>query len=290
METFDRSHFGRQNRALFYGVDRTIYIEGGPASADKATDTFDALFWRQTFLAFRPELKIKLIPRGSKETVIKLALDTQYHKESSTLFAVDRDYDSLFGRLIDRPDVIYTFGYSLENDIFHPDLLTYLFFVMCPVCDIERDVEELLEGLIADFCNDVWWAQLADVCGNIISRKVIDRERPTRYIPDHRYGKKPKLAKSVLQKDVARANSGLARKTVRHAPLKKSDLPRFAVGHLYAAFCYKSLMYLHSKYSRTAKPSKDAITSIAVANFSNWLHINRASEIARYYQNALKDI
>ncbi|QCI93896.1 DUF4435 domain-containing protein [Novosphingobium sp. EMRT-2] len=286
IEAFDRSASGRRNRALFYNVDRIVYVEGG--RDDKgAMESFDGLFWRRVLGVVRPELRLRILPRGGKDQLIALAKGMDSSDEGKVIVAMDRDYDGIFRRTIDSKFVLYTYGYSFENDIFTPLALEDLFLNLCPVCDDTVDFSHLINELIDEFCKDAWWAQLADVCGGIVARKVIDRDHAPKYMMNNIYGCKPKLSKSALSIDVYKANSGSPRDRVRNIPYKKCHLPDFSVGHLYASFCYKIITYLHNIYSNTAKLTKDSVTSSAIANFAAHIAAAPQSKLGAYYQEAL---
>ncbi len=285
-EVFDRSGFGRRNRTLFYDVDRIVYVEGG--RDDKgAMESFDGLFWRRIYAIVRPELRIRILPRGGKDHLIGLAENMDISDDGKVIVAVDRDYDGIFNRTIDKKFVVYTCGYSFENDIFSPCVLEELFLSLCPICDDAIDVAGVIGDLINEFCKDAWWAQLADVCGGIVARKVIDRDRIPKYISNNSYGSKPKLSKSALAIDVYKANSGAPRERVRDVPYKMTHLPEFSVGHLYANFCFKIMSYLHSICSHTTKLTRDSVTSSAIANFTVHIAATPKSKHGKYYREAL---
>lgn len=284
MASFDRSASGRNNRALFYGVDRILYVEGG--RDDKgAVESFDGLFWRRVFYVLRPELKLKILPRGSKDNVLQLA--QQSVGDTIVICAIDRDYDGILDRLVNRDSVLYTFGYSYENDIFDRQHLHQLFYNICPLCDHDLDIEQTVSELVDEFCSAVWWAQLADICGNLVARKVIDRRRVSKYLSDGNYGARPKISKPFLASDVYKANSGNPRDRVNNVPLRRDHLPRLSVGHLYAQFCFKTICYLHHKYSATQKLTRDAVTAGAIGVFVQQLISSPSSEIAVYYRERL---
>lgn len=288
MAAFDRSPAGRANRAMFYDVDRVVYVEGG--RDDKGVmESFDGLFWRRIFSVMQPALKLRILPRGGKESLVELAELLSADTVDNVIIAMDRDYDGIFERLIDKPAVIYTFGYSYENDAFLSDSLASLFYSICPVCDDSVDVEAIVSALISEYCSDVWWAQFADVCGGIVARKVIDRGHVPKYLISSAHGSRPKISKSAFAIDVYKANTGSPRIHIRSVPYRKSDLPHLSVGHLYAHFCFRLISYLHATYSSTQKLTKDAVLAGAINNFAAYLRLNPDSEHAIYYRSALDE-
>jgi len=286
---FERTALGQQNRSLFLGVEKIIYVEGG--RSDKGfTESFDGMFWKKIVAERRPDLRVRAIPKGSKNILVELAQSLDRNVTPDVVIAMDRDYDELTGSSIDKPGVIYTFGYSFENDVFHPDNLANLFSDLCPLCDdtteIQRDVHELMN----EYVTDAWWAHFADVCGQVVGRGVISRNQPQRYLVSGNYGSRPKIAKASLAIDVYRANTGRARPAVRGVQLKKEMIPRLSVGHLYAAFCFRLMAFFHNKHSNTAKLTKDSVTSSAIQSFASFLRRDGSSAIKEYYDEILATI
>lgn len=286
---FERTALGQQNRSLFLGVDRVIYVEGG--RADKGfNESFDGMFWKKIITELRPDLRIRAIPKGSKNILVELAQNLDRDVSSNVLIAMDRDYDELAGLGLNKPGVIHTFGYSFENDVYHPDNLANLFSDLCPLCDDTTDIEGDVRDLIKEYVTDAWWGHFADVCGQAVGRGVISRSQPQRYLVSGNYGSRPKIAKASLAIDVYRANSGRERPPVRGVQLKKEMLPRLSVGHLYAAFCFKIMAFFHNKHSSTAKLTKDSVTSSAIQSFASFLRREGESGIKLYYNEMLASI
>ncbi len=288
MGAFDRTAFGRDNRALFYDVDKTVYVEGG-CSVKGASESFDGGFWRQIFATVRPDLKIKILHRGSKADLTCLAINFDRIGFDNNIIAMDRDYDGALGNLIDNNKIIYTYGYSYENDIFYGEVLPEIFHSLCPICDIENELIDKIDTLISEYCRAVWWGQYADICGYIIGTKVIDRDKIGKYVSTNNPALPPKIMKSALARDVYMANKNARVKRLSNVPLKIIDLPSLTVGHLYAHYCFHVLVHLHSIYSNTKKLTKDGVRSVAILRFSYYLINNKTDPISQYYNQVLSD-
>lgn len=286
MSTFDRTALGRKNRALFYGVDRTLYVEGGRDDRRPA-ESFDGQFWRRMFSTFRPDLRLKVLPRGSKTNLIALAEKIITDEAEDVIVAMDRDYDDLLDKMMKDKRIVYTFGYSFENDIFSSDALSSLFYSLCPVCDETIGIEREIAEIIGEFCRDGWWGHFADVCGKLVGRKVIDRDHTPKYLTSTAYGSRPKLSKNAINIDVRKANAEKPRERLRNIPLRPNHLPALSVGHLYATFCFKLLSHLHSRHSNTTKLTKDGVTSTAILNISTVIIANDKNVLSIYYRTML---
>ena len=109
---FDRTPQGIANQYLFYNVDFVVYCEG--READDGSASMDEVFWKRIFaLSGR---NVKCMSRGSKSSLKLLANFIIQNEISHVVVAMDRDYDDFRTRLIDHPQVIYTYGYSWESD------------------------------------------------------------------------------------------------------------------------------------------------------------------------------
>lgn len=280
--TFERSDLGQKNRSLFFNVDAIVYVEGGRED-DEGAASFDSMFWKRMFTTFRPDLRVKAIPRGSKGNVLSVLDDTDTAIASNVFFAVDRDYDELFDRLRSDKNLLYTYGYSFESDAFAAINLPSLFCDVCPVNGTSTDYEIEVNTRIDEFVRDTWWAQLGDACGTVVGRKVIDRDRPQKYLVQQGYGCEPRVLKGMLAADVFRANTGGGRIAVTGVRLTKDMLPRLSVGHFYAAFCSKLMTYLHRLHGGSTKLTNEGIMSIAITSFSNLLLGPSQSDVKGYY-------
>jgi hypothetical protein len=283
---FERSPLGQRNRALFLNVDAIVYVEGGRGRGDK-DESFDAMFWKKVFQAFRTDLRVKIIAKGSKQNIIALISQVGDSIIDNVFYAMDRDYDDLINKAIDGKNVLYTFGYSFENDIFSVANLPTLFENICPVFGGSEAIVEDVQSATAEFARDVWWAHLADLAGVITARAVIDRKSPQKYFGSHSYGAKPKILKTMLSSDVYKANADQTRVRVRNLPLTTNMLPRYVVGHLYSAFVFKLMVYLHKLHSSTSKLTKDAVTAAGVLTLCNHFLGADNSDIKSYYTHIM---
>lgn len=286
---FERSEHGRQNRALFYGVDRIVYCEGG-REEQGVMQSFDGMFWRKVISSVRPGLKVKILPRGRKSNLVQLAKMVTSASHGNIIIAMDRDYDEIISKLMDKPGVVYTYGYSFENDAFNPDHLEDLFLSLSPVCDDSVDIVDLMSDLVEQFCKDTFWAQYADVCGCKIGQKVIDRKQAQKYLFGNSYGDLPKASKERLFHDVNRAKSMPNRKRVRGISLRYSMLPRLMVGHFYEAFCFKLMCYLHALYGNNSKFTKHSVRAAAIGGFAMFLILNKDAPISSYYHEVFQNL
>ncbi|WP_157032890.1 DUF4435 domain-containing protein [Sphingomonas changbaiensis] len=263
-----------------------IYVEGG--RNDKGhVESFDAMFWRAVFAALRPDLKVRCVPKGDKATLIQIAEDNMRSGAQNWIVALDRDYDELTGCLLLDARVVYTFGYSYENDVFCPEAIEALFYNVCPLCERSEEVSEVIKVLIDDFIRQSWLAHLGDFYGTLIGRRVLDRKKPQKYVQVGGYGAKPKIRRSMFLADIAAANSGAPRPKCNNGPLTKAMLPRLAVGKLYAHFAFHVLAHVQRKVSFMPNLQRDSLFAAAIQSLRTFLVDYPDSAIGMHYREQL---
>ncbi|CAH1198115.1 conserved hypothetical protein [Candidatus Nitrotoga sp. BS] len=128
--SFMRTNSGISNLHLFYNADLTVYTEGGINSYSISEvelgkynkSSVDIKFWSGVFKAHNLSKKVHFRAVGSK-TSAQVIIDKVLSGEiRNTVVACDRDLDHYLGLMKVSPYVIYTKGYSWENDVFGEDI------------------------------------------------------------------------------------------------------------------------------------------------------------------------
>lgn len=132
---FTRSNAGISNSATFFKADFIVYTEGGASkkpeeSSEKNDDqevvwAIDSIFWRAIFKKFKPNIRVKIKSLGSKENVRPYAEKIAENSINNTIATFDRDYSVYKNEKIIHPRILYTHGYSWENDACRPELLIF---------------------------------------------------------------------------------------------------------------------------------------------------------------------
>lgn len=130
MTIFTRTNFGLTNLPLFHSVDFIIFIEGGNRSLSveevlaegENLAPEDTRFWKSIFDKNGVKKSYALKPIGSKSSVIKIATKIESGEIRNIVVAMDRDLDDYFGRKLESPFILYTYGYSWESDVYTKEL------------------------------------------------------------------------------------------------------------------------------------------------------------------------
>jgi len=119
-DTFTRTVSGITNSHLFNSKRITVYTEGKLLKSKNINSEYspDLRFWESVFDSFsdRSDFKFKCV--GTKRNLIEIANKIVENGARNALVTMDRDHDDYRGKLLNSPYVLYTYGYSWENDVF----------------------------------------------------------------------------------------------------------------------------------------------------------------------------
>jgi hypothetical protein len=113
---FTRTLSGIANFAQFVGCDILVYTEGKENSAVNDEIIFDEIFYLSLITQIYPDKAVKVKCLGSRIEVLRYASMLEGMEASSSVVIVDRDGEDLTCTLLPRRNIIYTYGYSWEND------------------------------------------------------------------------------------------------------------------------------------------------------------------------------
>lgn len=118
---FIRSNSGLSNRAQFTGTRFTLYVEGGGGVEDKGSS--DVVFWQEVLQTLAPELEVTISTKGGKPQLEAIARKIESGAVHNTIVAMDADFDHALRETIKHRHILYTHGYSWENDLFDFDCI-----------------------------------------------------------------------------------------------------------------------------------------------------------------------
>jgi hypothetical protein len=119
-----RTPSGETNKRLFLGVEAIVYVEGGqPLSPSQvragqyAREAMDIRFWESLFECFWQGGELEFRAIGCKDTLLSLADDIIEGRVANVVVAMDRDHDEFKCALKKTHNVLYTYAYSWEGDV-----------------------------------------------------------------------------------------------------------------------------------------------------------------------------
>lgn len=280
---FERSKSGQKNRAAFLGVDLVCYVEGGGGHSSGSPD---ALYWSSVFKAIRPTAKIRYLPRGGKPILEGLANQIVEQDIENTIVAIDSDYDELLGHRLTDPRVLYTYGYSWENDLFCASSLAETYCTLARTPILEPEIGNFIQSALSSFIKSIRRASLADFLALSAGASVLPREGAGRVV--RASGGAPYCDyKEVIKLTVAANKITRTGRTIEYKKLPHED-GRHCVGHVLSHAVRLIMNCCLRKFHKNTNHSLDHITDVA----ANVFHVvlKGKSEKAKYYRNMIKSI
>ena len=193
------------------------------------------------------------------------------------MVAMDSEFDELLANKLDSPNIIYTHGYSWENDVWNDQVMHKIIKELSAI-DIEFDeitknfnsfINKIRIGVFADAYlfskDDSYFPRKSYLC-------CID------CVPKDLPVVKSEVLKRIL------LEKGLKRPTINsHGRKKQIDVKRYCYGHLLSDFCYHFVSsYLRNRIKLTGI-TKAIIYRMGINKFFDNYFDN--SEYEAYYRN-----
>jgi hypothetical protein len=284
---FERTSSGIQNRSTFYGVDLVCYIEGVIES--ETTFSADATFWSKIFAAFEPNAKVKFVARGGKPQLESLAKTLIRKDIKNSLILMDSDFDDFHGDKLDDYRVLYTHGYSWENDVFGVEMSRSIFCALAHSPNVDALIDADLSHQFSKFETASRKAMQADYFSILSKSSLIPRDKPGRFIktdPDH-FGR-PFFCKKSALAELRKVNSSTKTKRKLEVTSVPIDAIRFLYGKTVGSYVRALMVYLLKKFVGKRKNiSAEHFRDIALQIFENFLKNSHQHPISQHYKNLL---
>jgi hypothetical protein len=270
---FTRTDSGLSNMALFNGADAIVFLEGGPSISSEElangkynAHTCDIRFWQALFSSYRPGRVYAFKSIGSKTAVRAIAEKIVSGNVSNTVAVMDRDFEVVIGTALNHPNVLYTYGYSWENDCWSSNSAYEAFVSISGACRVaSQPIKAEMESLFQQFSKGIARAVALDSILIQASSSLFDRENPDKYV-SLSTAKRPSVNRTQLIKTIREKRQTLQRPIVRRHPFTIVPLED-CFGHLYEVFAFRVLAYFLHRSTDVSKPSKDYALAVAVERF-----------------------
>ncbi len=271
--TFRRTSSGLSNLHLFLNVDLVVFVEGGQKSftfkevlaGDHSSESMDILFWQNLFGMLLPSVSCSFRPIGSKTTLLSIAEEVLSGQASHVCVAIDRDCDHITGALKKGKGVVYTKGYSWENDVWRKEVLQETFFALCPVDRLTTDVRKEIDECYDQFPESIFWPVYVDTMLRMFDKSLIPTERVESLIMVGS-NLRPVINKARILGLLHEINRKKTKKYFFGKKVKISALDD-CNGRLLASFGYRVLLFLLKKFSKLHRIAKHHANSFAIASF-----------------------
>jgi hypothetical protein len=286
--SLERTAEGLSSLYLFHRVQAVVFVEGGKsytledvASGSCGTESDDVVYWRHMFDLFAPNLTVAVLPIGSKTTLLAIAGQIASGEVTHVCVALDRDHDNRHGGLIDGAGVLYTFGYSWENDVCAQEVLAEVIWTLSRGSITRGVIGTSVSQSLAVYLNAIRRIVLADVLLATHDVAILPRDKPNSILVIQN-GKPPAL-------DVHRI-LGILRNARRQVPrpLRVGQSAPVVVqhdccGHVLGAFCYHLTVHIVRANSNMGV-SKQVFWAVAIDKLVSSLAAGSLSHLAAHYQ------
>lgn len=271
--TFRRTSTGLSNLHLFIDAEAVVFLEGGMSITREEVEhgkftsrSSDIRYWQTLFMHYMPKRKLQFRSVGSKEIVKSIARDIKNGSINNVVAVMDRDYDNLSNSIIDSENIIYTYGYSWENDCWSEKTITDAVISLTGLCSTKvKDVESEVCGLFKRFRHQIKQAVKADSLMIQNGCFFFDREKPARYIHVQSDGK-PEACASQLKQSFSDSRTRVGSPIFRKAELAHNPIYD-CFGHLFAYFSYRVLYYLLKSVYKLPVVAKKYATTVIVDKY-----------------------
>ncbi|WP_164487393.1 DUF4435 domain-containing protein [Pseudomonas chlororaphis] len=149
------------------------------ASGKYNTHTCDIRFWQALFSYYRPGHVYAFKSIGSKTAVKSIADRIVSGSVSNTIAVMDRDFEIVIGTALDHPNVIYTYGYSWENDCWSSNATYETYISITGACRVaSQSIKSEMDALFLQFSKDIARAVALDGVLIQMASSFFDRENP----------------------------------------------------------------------------------------------------------------
>lgn len=282
---FTRTSQGISNQHLFHDVDAIVFVEGGEKCFTKeevdngffSDHSIDVMFWQNLFSEYHEPKTLKFKAVGSKTTVIKIAEDIVDNELVSVYAAMDKEFDEHLGNLISHKNVLYSFGYSWENDAWNENLIKV---ILKTLSAIEPD-NAIVDKTYNNFLRDIKFGVYADAYQFSKSLSFFPRKGHLKCV-NCAITSLPSLKKEEIETLIS--DKSLNKSTVYgYGARNQIDSKKHCYGHLFGDFC----RHFITNYLRTecnlGTVDKEVIRRIVMNNFISTLCPSTSS----YYRSLL---
>jgi protein involved in ribonucleotide reduction len=252
--SFTRTNAGVSNLHLFYDAEIIIFTEGGAKSfsADEiendqySTSSTDIKFWGSVLKFNGYDKKIQFRAIGSKTSSKSICNKIINGEVRNVAVAKDRDLDQYISGLVDSPFILYTKGYSWENDVFTKDLTMSQIKNMLFEPDLNEEIISIINSSYDDFR---FYGK------HLIRLEIIFRKNGVKFISDFN-GERfinlnnfPVIDRKQVKKVLSSKKEGIVRPVV--SGLNTTSICPFLsnYGKLIEALSIAVIRYICKKYS-----------------------------------------
>ncbi|WP_213733627.1 DUF4435 domain-containing protein [Citrobacter europaeus] len=271
--SFSRTPSGLTNMATFCSADFIVFTEGGSGSftAEEALDgnfntmSVDIKFWSTVFNKYGFNKRLHFRALGSKTSAEELALKAERSEVSNILVVRDSDLDDFLQRKIDSPFVLYTYGYSWENDTWHKDSIISQIECFNMSTALPENCRESI---------DKSFSALDKYARRLLLLELIFRKNGLKFITECtgeqfiNNRSQPILKSEPFLRQLKKNKDKIVRPVNNTFTINIDSAVRYCYGKLYECLGYNALCYVCKTYLGIKSLPKQLITSAMIERFA----------------------
>lgn len=156
MDNLEYSIDALDAKSLFYNKEFTVYVEGKD----------DILFWKYLFELADVNAYIEEVG-GDKE--IDKYIEKILNEKAMFIVACDNDHKPFMDESIVHPNIITTYGYSIENSMYNAFVIND---IICKLSRNSVDVKEYIEDWANKFTDDVFELLKYDIANHKYNKGI----------------------------------------------------------------------------------------------------------------------
>lgn len=157
--SFTRTRSGLSNLHLFYDSDWIVFTEGGTQTltleevekGEYNKSSVDIKFWKNVLEIYGFDKKINFRAIGSKTASESICEKIVNGEINNIIVAKDKDLDHYCGNMFNSPFILYTKGYSWENDVFIQDLTSEQIESMLLMSEVPEEINTIIHTSYSKF-------------------------------------------------------------------------------------------------------------------------------------------
>lgn len=278
---FVRTASGLDNQHLFHNVDLIVFVEGGVSLSKAQIDagiynaqSIDTIFWSKVFEKYCNEKTVKFKAIGSKTAILKVAQDIISNNLTTVYAAMDQEFDTVLAKIYKHNRILYTFGYSWENDVWNENVIKA---ILDATTAINIDAQLVIKPF-AKFLKDIKFSVYAD--GYLFSKGSSFFPRPTNHlrIIECRTNMTTSVKKAEVTNLIQSFN--LTKTNVYSFGYRKKIIPqKYCYGHLLGDFCKFLINYLLRSEFNVNSLGGEVVRRLGINYFFN----NLSPEVNQHY-------
>lgn len=285
--TLRRTASGLASLHLFFRVDCVVYCEGGEQLSETQIfaghgdeDTLDAYFWRSIADYLQASRTYHFKSVGNKAMLKTIAHDVDRIGIHSVIVCMDRDYEWHCGRAIDNSHIVYSYGYSWENDVCCALGFERLYFRLFPrTAAAQAEVQRALRHFDRFASDLVKWCEIEITLFSRNLDLVFVRNKPMASLDVS--GQFPKLNITRVQAQLRRV--GFSRRPKRHVAIPRNEVMRHVWGKLSSRYLYHLFIKLIAQHGTTAKMNYDLFMRFMISEMLETLRTGLSIDKRNYY-------